>query len=50
MIAEAVRSLKLMSSEESQADVLLPVKDSLPSVISPSIRAKTPYTRKFKIG
>ena len=50
IISEALKSLKLASSEESQIETPQPPKDMLPYVTSPSLRNKTPRSLKFKVG
>ena len=51
VISEAVKSLRLVSSEESQQDIMSGTfKESLPYVVSPSIRNRTPHNRKLKLA
>ena len=50
IISEAVKSLKLVSSEESQQETMTGAfKEPLPHLVSPSARTRTPHTRKLKI-
>lgn len=51
VISEAVKSLKLAPSEDSQHEASQnTLKETLPYVVSPSMRTRTPVGRKFKIA
>ncbi|OMJ71072.1 hypothetical protein SteCoe_30799 [Stentor coeruleus] len=49
IISEAVKSLKVATSDDSQIEMTgQQSKDSLPYVVSPSLRTRTPHNKKYK--